>query len=156
MNKYMEKAIETAQAAAECGEIPVGAVIVRGGEIIAEASNTVEKENCPLCHAEINAIAHAAKICGKYLDDCDMYVTVEPCAMCTGAIINARLKRLYIGAAEPNMGCCGSRYDLVTANPLCANMEVYYGIGESSAKKLMKDFFEKLRLRNNSQNDNKS
>lgn len=149
MNKYMEKALAIAESAARDGEIPVGAVIVRGSEIIAAAANTVEKDKCPLCHAEINAIAQAAKICGKYLEDCDMYVTVEPCAMCTGAIINARPKRLYIGADEPNTGCCGSRYDLVTANPLCANMEVYYGIGESKAKKLMKDFFEKLRASNN-------
>ena len=149
MNKYMEKAIEAAQAAADSGEIPVGVVIVRGGEIIAAASNTVQRDNCPLCHAEINAIAQAAKICGKYLDDCDMYVTLEPCAMCTGAIINARMKRLYIGAAEPNSGCCGSRYDLVTKNPLCADMEVYYGISETKCADIIKSFFEKLRLSNN-------
>lgn len=148
MNKYMQRALELAENAAECGEIPVGAVIVKNGEIIAEAANSVEKDACVLCHAEISAIAQASKKCGKYLDECDIYVTLEPCAMCSGAIINARFKRLYIGAPEPNTGCCGSAHDLVTANPQCAGMEIYHGIGERKSKELMQSFFEKMRSSN--------
>ena len=145
MNKYMSMAINAAKKAYSDGEIPVGAVIVKDNEIISISANTVEKEKCALCHAEINAIKVASQICGKYLDDCDIYVTIEPCAMCTGAIINSRIKRLYIGADEPKTGCCGSKFDLVTKNHFNHNIEVYYGIMEKECKKLIQDFFSEIR-----------
>lgn len=145
MNKYMSLAIEAAKKAYNKGEIPVGAVIVKDNEVIATGINSVEKDKCPLCHAEVNAIKHASKICGKYLENCDMYVTIEPCAMCTGAIINSRIKRLYIGANEPKTGCCGSKFDLVTKNHFNHKIEVYYGIMEKECKKLIQDFFAQIR-----------
>ena len=143
MNKYMPYAIEQAEIAMESGEIPVGAVIVRNGEVISAEHNRVEAKSCTLCHAEINAIEEASRICGKFLTDCEMYVTLEPCPMCTGAIIISRIKRLYIGASEPNSGCCGSRIDII--RDFNHSIEVYYGIMESKCADLMKDFFVKLR-----------
>ena len=143
MNKYMPYAVREAKLAMSDGEIPVGAVIVKDGKIIASAHNTVEKNKCTLCHAEINAINEASKICGKFLTDCEMYVTLEPCPMCTGAIINSRIKRLYIGALEPKSGSCGSKIDII--KNFDHKIEVYYGIMERECCELMRDFFENLR-----------
>ena len=143
MNKYMPYAVEQAIKAMEADEIPVGAVIVKDGKIIASAHNMVEKTGCTLNHAEMIAIEEASKICGKFLDDCEMYVTLEPCPMCTGAIINSRIKRLYIGADEPNSGCCGTKCDII--RDLNHSIEIYHGIMESKCAELMKAFFEKLR-----------
>ncbi len=145
MNKYMSMAIEAAKKAYNNEEIPVGAVIVKDNKVIATGTNTVEKENCALCHAEINAIKEASKKFGKYLENCDIYVTLEPCAMCTGAIINSRIKRLYIGANEPKTGCCGSKFDLVSKNYFNHNIEVYHGIMERECRKLIQDFFSEIR-----------
>lgn len=143
MNKYMPYAIKEAALAMKSGEIPVGAVIVKDGKIIASDHNRVEQNGCTLCHAEINVIDKASKICGKFLTDCEMYVTLEPCPMCTGAIINSRIKRLYIGASEPKSGSCGTKIDII--NSFGHSIEVYHGIMESECKNLMKTFFEKLR-----------
>ena len=145
MNKYMLLAVNEAKKAYIKNEIPVGAVIVRDNEVIATGTNSVEEKKCALCHAEINAIKEASEKCGKFLDECDMYVTLEPCAMCTGAIINSRIKRLYIGANEPKTGCCGSKFDLITKNHFNHKVEVYYGIMERECKKIIQDFFEKIR-----------
>lgn len=142
MNKYMPYAIEQAKKAMNENEIPVGAVIVKNGKIIATGRNTVEQEKCTLRHAEINAIEEASRICGKFLTDCEMYVTLEPCPMCAGAIANARFKRLYIGASEPNSGSFGTKTDL---SSFCNSTEIYHGIMESKCRELMKIFFEKLR-----------
>ena len=143
MNKYMPYAIEEAKKAMANDEIPVGAVIVLDGKIIARGYNRVEETGCVLNHAEINAIEEASRICGKFLNDCELYVTLEPCPICTGAIINSRLKRLYIGAAEPNSGSCGTKLDII--RDFNHSIEVYHGIMESKCAELMKDFFEKLR-----------
>ncbi len=145
MHKYMEKALELAQKAKELGEVPVGCVIVHKGEIIAKSHNTVEKDKCTTCHAEINAINEASKIMGKYLTDCDMYVTLEPCPMCTGAIIGARIKRLYIGAPDIKTGCCGSNLDIISKQHFNHKVEVYHGIMESKCSEIISDFFEDLR-----------
>ena len=154
MNKYMPYAIKEAEKAAKKGEIPIGAIIVKGGEIIASCHNTVEQTGCALCHAEINAIEKASQLCGKFLSDCEMYVTVEPCPMCTGAIINSRIKRLYIGADEPNTGACGSKTDLMVKYN--ANTEVYHGISETKCIELMKDFFEEMRKKKSEDNKQKT
>lgn len=110
----MAAAIEEALAGAADDEIPVGCVIVKDGEIIARAHNTVEKEACAVSHAEINAIKKATeKTKEKFLSDCAMFVTLEPCAMCAGAIINSRIGELYYGVEEPKTGCCGSNYNIL-------------------------------------------
>jgi len=141
----MEKAIEEAKHAFSSGEIPVGCVIVHKDEIIASSHNTTVKECNDLCHAEINAINKAIGVLNtKNLTDCELYVTLEPCPMCAGAIVNAKIKRLFIGAPEPKSGCFGS---VINFNSLGFNHkpEVYYGICEDSCKQLMKDFFKNKR-----------
>ena len=140
--KYMEYALEEAKISFKKDEIPVGCVIVKDGVVIAKAHNTCEEEKNPLCHAEMNAINIALKkLNQKFLDGCEMYVTLEPCAMCSGAIINSRIKRLYIGSPEPKTGCCGSAKNLFDGE--LANLtEVYIGINEDECKSLMQNFFK--------------
>lgn len=138
----MNEALKMAKKAFYEGEIPVGAIIVKDKKIIAKAYNSVEKENDCTCHAEINAIKKACSYLGtKHLNDCEMYVTIEPCAMCAGAILNARIKRLYIGASEPKTGCCGSVTNLTKNGLFNHNIEVYFGFSEDESKKLMQKFF---------------
>ena len=139
--KYMEAALLLAKEAADRGEIPVGAVIVCGDEIIAKASNTKEADNCSLKHAEINAIELTGR---KYLDDCTMYVTLEPCPMCAGAIINARVGRLVFGAYDTKGGACGSVCNLFEM-PFNHRPYVSGGICEEKCTKILKDFFENVR-----------
>lgn len=147
--KMMNEALILAKKAFKDDEIPVGAVITLNGEIIARAHNSVEKDKDCTCHAEINAIKAACKALGrKTLDGCEMYVSLEPCAMCAGAIINARIKRLYVGALEPKTGCCTSKADLMKAGLFNHDVETYYGIGEEESKDLMKSFFENKRQHN--------
>ena len=142
----MDEALIEAKKAYSEDEIPVGAVITKNGEIIAKAHNTSEKDKDCTCHAEINAIKKACDFLGsKTLEDCEMYVTLEPCAMCGGAIINARIKRLYIGATEPKTGCCISRVKLMENGLFNHDVDVYYGIGEEESISLMKSFFENKR-----------
>ena len=143
--KYMEMAIEEAKKAYDCDEVPVGCVITDGKSVIASSHNTTESDKDITCHAEINAIKSALKSLGtKDLKNCDVYVTLEPCPMCAGALINAKVKRIYIGAMEPKSGCFGSKIDF---NKLGFNHkpEIYYGISEDASSKLMTDFFEKKR-----------
>lgn len=143
--KFMDAAIIEAKKAFSDNEVPVGCVIVHNGQIIAQSHNTTEKESDATCHAEINAIKEAEKFLKqKVLNECDMYVTLEPCPMCAGAIINSKIKRIYIGAEEPKSGCFGSKIDF---NKIGFNHtpEVYMGINEEECKNLMKDFFEKKR-----------
>lgn len=140
--KFMEYALEEAKISFEKDEIPVGCVIVKDGVVIAKAHNTCEEEKNPLCHAEMNAINIALKkLNQKFLDGCEMYVTLEPCAMCSGAIINSRIKRLYIGSPEPKTGCCGSAKNLFDGE-LANSTEVYIGINEDECKSLMQNFFK--------------
>lgn len=110
---YMQLALAEAEAAAARGEVPVGAVLVRGGIVIAAAGNTREQLSDPLGHAELNVLAAGSRILGDWrLSGCTLYVTVEPCAMCAGAIVNARIDRVVYGASEPVTGCVGSRIHL--------------------------------------------
>lgn len=140
--KHMEFALNEAKKAFENGEVPVGAIISLNGEIISAETNTCEKDKDCTCHAEMNAIKSACKRLGsKTLDNCEMYVTLEPCAMCAGAIINARIKRLYIAASEPKTGCCGSKINLMENGLFNHNVEVYYGFCEDESRELMKNFF---------------
>jgi tRNA(adenine34) deaminase len=147
MNKqFMELALDMAKIAYEKGEVPVGAVIVQNGKIIAKAYNKKESKHCSIYHAEILAIKKACnKIKDWRLNDCEMYVSLEPCAMCAGAIMSARLKKVYIGAMEKNFGCCGSAYNLVNDEKLCSKVEVASGIMEKESIELLQKFYQNKR-----------
>lgn len=138
----MRAALEAARAAAESGEVPVGAVIVRGDTVIATAANAPRTLNDPTAHAEMLAIRAAATALGSdRLEGCDLWVTLEPCAMCAGAIAHARIARVYYGASDPKGGAVehGPRF---FAQPTCHHRpEIYSGIGEGEAGALLRDFF---------------
>ena len=144
--KYMELAIREAKKAYEIDEIPVGAVIVKSNEIISMAYNMRESNNNALHHAEIMAIDSACKKLGNWrLTDCDIYVTLEPCVMCAGAILNARIRNLYFGAYDFKLGACFSNDNVFEKNKQLFPTVVYGGIMEEECKKLMNDFFIKIR-----------
>lgn len=142
----MEIALAEAKRAAAEGEVPVGAVIVKNGQVISSAHNLCERDGNSLLHAEVVAINSAMSLLGeKRLDGCDIYVTLEPCAMCCGAISHARLSRLYFGAYDKIGGCVVSNMHLFDiASPL-RNVEYYCGIHEDECSSLISDFFGKLR-----------
>lgn len=141
----MLRAIELAKSSACEGEIPVGAVIVKEGKIIAEGRNMREQKQNALSHAEIEAINNACKELGSWrLDGCEMYVTLEPCPMCAGAIINARIKTLIFGGYENKMGSIDSVVNLCDY-PFNHKVEVYGGICEEECTRLLQNFFKKLR-----------
>ena len=143
--KFMQLAISEAKKAAAENEVPVGAVIVKDGVVLAEAHNMREQKQNALSHAEIEAINLACKNLGSWrLDGCEMYVTLEPCPMCTGAIINARIKTVIFGAFDKNAGCMDSVINLCDY-PLGHKVEFYAGICEDECQKLLQDFFESLR-----------
>ena len=138
----MQRAIAAALKAKD--EIPVGAVIVQNNEIVASACNQKEKLNDVTAHAEILALRQAAEKLGRWrLEDCVMYVTLEPCPMCAWAILQARLKAVYFGAYDTNYGALGSVIDL--RNPANSKMKVYGGIMENECKKLLDDYFCNMR-----------
>lgn len=138
----MRQALAAAAQAAEAGEVPVGAVVTRGGELIAVAANAPRALHDPTAHAEILAIRAAARALGRdRLDGCDLWVTLEPCAMCAGAIAHARIDRLYYGADDPKGGAVahGARF---FGQPTCHHRpEIYPGIGEGEAASLLREFF---------------
>lgn len=143
--KFMQLAISEAKKAAAENEVPVGAVIVKDGVFLAAAHNMREQKQNALSHAEIEAINLACKNLGSWrLDGCEIYVTLEPCPMCTGAIINARIKTVIFGAFDKNAGCMDSVINLCDY-PLGHKVEVYAGICEDECQKLLQDFFENLR-----------
>ncbi len=142
----MSLAILEAQKAAELGEVPVGAVVVKDGEVIAKAHNLREINKNPLAHAEIIAIDMASKHLGGWrLENCDMYVTLEPCIMCAGAIYQSRIRNLYFGASDPKSGAVQSLYNVLSDDRLNHQVNVYSGICEDICSKLLKDFFAQLR-----------
>ena len=146
MTSFMDMALEEAHAAAGRGEVPVGCVIVRDGVVVARAGNRTLADHDPTAHAEMVAIRHAASLLGsERLDGCDVYVTLEPCAMCAGAIAFARIRRLYYGAADPKGGAVDSGVQFF-ASPTCHHRpEVYGGLAEAEAGALLKDFFKERR-----------
>ena len=145
INKFMKAALAEAKKAYLIDEVPVGAVIVYNNKIIARGYNTREKEQSVLGHAEINAIRKASKKIGSWrLEDCDMYVTLEPCSMCSGAIIQSRIKSLYYGASDPKTGACGSVLNLFE-NDFNHKVNVVGGIMEEPCSRIIKDFFKELR-----------
>jgi len=146
MPTFMDLALDEARAAVAAGEVPVGCVIVRDGEVIAQACNRTLADHDPTAHCEMLAIRRAADVLvSERLTDCDLYVTLEPCAMCAAAISFARIRRLYYGAADAKGGAVenGVRY---FASPTCHHRpEVYGGIAEAEAAALLKDFFRARR-----------
>ena len=143
----MRLALDEAAAAARDGEVPVGAVVTRAGELLAVARNRMRADNDPTAHAEIVAMrAAAAKLGDCRLDGCDLWVTLEPCAMCAGAIALARVARLYFGAGDPKGGAI-LHGPLLFGQPTCHHApEVYPGIGEEEAGEMLRAFFQARRL----------
>ncbi len=141
-NSFMDLALAEARAAAKSGEVPVGCVVVRDGQVLARAGNRTLTDRDPTAHAELLAIRSAAAAIGsERLTDCDLYVTLEPCAMCAAAISFARIRRLYFGASDPKGGAVENGVRFFAA-PTCHHRpEVYGGIAESDAAVLLRDFF---------------
>lgn len=142
----MDLALKAAEAAGNAGEVPIGCVIVRNGEVIASAGNRTLTDKDPTAHAEVLAIRQAAdRIGSERLVDCDLYVTLEPCTMCAGAISFARIRRLYYGAADPKGGGVDSGVRFF-ASPTCHHApEVYSAVGETESANLLRDFFRARR-----------
>lgn len=144
--RYMYEAIKQAKKAEKVEDVPIGCVIVSEGKIIARGYNKRNKKKSTLCHAEIEAIGRATKKLGDWrLDNCTMYVTLEPCPMCAGAIVQARIRRVVIGAMNPKAGCAGSIINLLQMDGFNHKVEITTGIYEKECGELMKNFFAKLR-----------
>ena len=143
--ELMGAALEEAAKAAALGEVPVGAVVARRGEIVARAHNTRETEKNALHHAELLAIDKACRALGGWrLWECELFVTLEPCPMCSGAILNSRIRRVVYGAADAKAGCCGSVTDLF-ALPFNHHPAVEQGLRAEEAQALLQEFFARLR-----------
>ncbi len=145
---YMKKALKEAEKAREKKEVPVGAVIASGGKIISRAHNLIRQKKDPAAHAEILALRKAAKkINSERLLNCVLYVNIEPCAMCAGAIILARVKKLVFGAKDPKTGACGSVFNIINNKKNNHHVEVISGVFEKKSGKMLKDFFREKRGR---------
>lgn len=143
---YMSMAIEEAKKAYILDEVPVGAVIVRNGNIIAKAHNLRETLKDALAHAEILAIREACRVLnGWRLMGCDIYVTLEPCPMCAGAMVNSRINRVIFGAYDPRAGACGSLYNIANDVKLNHRVEIVSGVLEDECKAILQDFFKEKR-----------
>lgn len=144
---FMRMAMALAAEAANLGEVPVGAVVVKDGVVIGQGRNAPIGLSDPTAHAEIQAMREAAQHLGNYrLVDCTLYVTLEPCAMCSGAIQHARIARLVYGASDPKTGCCGSVVNLMAEQKLNHHCEVINGILSPECGALLSDFFRQRRL----------
>ncbi len=148
INKFMYVALEEAKKAYTLGEIPVGCVIVRNDLIISKAHNLKETKKSVTAHAELLALNMASQKLNNYhLDDCSIYVTLEPCPMCMSAIMQAHIKNVYFGAYEAQMGSCGSKINLFEYNFQNPKVNVFGGVLENESKTLLKSFFQELRKR---------
>ena len=149
--KFMKEALKEAQKAYKKLEVPVGAIIVKDGRIVARAHNLKETKNDTIKHAEILAIEKASKKLSNWrLIDCEMYVTLEPCPMCAGAIVNSRIKKVNIGAMDEKTGACGSKLNLLQDFNFDTKVDMEIGILENECRELLQKFFVALRkLKNN-------
>ena len=144
--KFMNAALKEADKAFTKDEVPIGAVIVKDNKIIARGYNQKENKNSPIKHAEIIAIEKACKKLNNWrLNDCDMYITLEPCSMCAGAIINSRIRKIYIGAMEQNSGACGSKLNLLQDYNFETKVEIETGVMGEECQKVLKSFFKEIR-----------
>jgi tRNA(adenine34) deaminase len=150
---YMRLAIELAQQAATAGEVPVGAIVVKDGVVIGSGGNSPIDTHDPTAHAEIIALRNAAKNMGNYrLVGCSLYVTLEPCAMCTGAIQHARIARLIFGASDPKTGACGSVVNLMAEPKLNHHTEMFSGVLAQECSAMLSEFFKQRRQKINHEN----
>lgn len=148
-NDYMKEALKEANKAYIKEEVPVGAIIVKDGNIIAKAHNLKETKKSSICHAEILAIQKACKKLDTWrLINCDMYVTLEPCPMCTGALINSRIRKVYIGTNDKKTGACGSKINLLEDVVFNHKVEIEREIMQQECEQFLKKFFKNLRERN--------
>jgi len=146
--QYMQLAIEEAKKAQAIGEVPIGAIIVYENEVIASGYNTRETSQKTLSHAELIAIQQANERIGSWrLEDCTLYVTLEPCPMCAGAIVQSRIKRVVYGAADPKAGCAGTLMNLLTEDRFNHQVDVTKGILELRCSSMLSNFFQRLRER---------
>ncbi len=145
-DRWMAAALDLARQAATRGDVPVGAVVVRAGQIVGRGGNAREALGDPSAHAEVVALRQAAATLKRWqLTDCDLYVTLEPCAMCAGAVVLARIRRLVYGAPDPKAGACGSALDVVGSSRLTHRVEVIGGVGAQEAADLLRSFFASRR-----------
>lgn len=155
--KFMKEALKQAQKAYDKLEVPVGAVIVKDGKIIARAYNQKEEKNDTTNHAEMLAIKKASKKLGSWrLLDCDMYVTLEPCSMCAGALIQSRVRKVYIGASDEKTGACGSVLNLLEDYKFNHKVEIEKGVMQAECEAMLKKFFKELRELKKTSSENKS
>ena len=146
--RYMKEAIRQARKAEAIGDVPIGCVIVYEGKIIARGYNRRNKEKTVLAHAELAAMRKACKKIGDWrLEGCTMYITLEPCQMCSGAILQARVDRIVIGCMNPKAGCAGSILNLLDMKEFNHQVEVERGVLEEECSQMLKSFFKKLRVR---------
>lgn len=144
--KFMKEALKEAKKAYKKLEVPVGVIIVKDNQIIARAHNVKEEKQDATRHAEIMAIEKASKKLQNWrLNDCEMYVTLEPCPMCAGAIINSRINKVYIGARDEKTGACGSKLNLLADYSFDTSVDAEIGLLEDNCKQLLKDFFKEIR-----------
>ncbi len=140
--KYMYAALQQAETAIDQDEVPIGAVIVHKGKIIGRGYNQTEKLKDATAHAEMIAITAAANhLQSKFLDECELYVTVEPCVMCAGAILLSRISKIYFGTFEPKFGACGSLFNIISSGKYNHTPEVYSGVYSDESKTLLENFF---------------
>ena len=152
--KYMKAALRQARKAIDLGEVPIGCVIVYDGKIIGRGYNRRNTDKSVLCHAEITAIKKACKKIGDWrLEDCTLYVTLEPCQMCAGAIVQSRIPRVVMGAMNPKAGCAGSVLNILENPEFNHQVEVTKGILESDCSEILKEFFTELRKRNKAEKE---
>lgn len=146
--KYMREALRQARKAAALGEVPIGCVIEYEGKIIGRGYNRRKTDKNTLSHAELNAIRKASKKMGDWrLEECTMYITLEPCQMCSGAIVQARIPRVVIGCMNPKAGCAGSILNILQEPRFNHQVNITYGVLEEECSKTLTDFFKSLRLR---------
>ena len=153
-DKYMKEAIKQAKKAYALEEVPIGCVIVYGGKIIGRGYNRRMTDKTALAHAELTAIKRACKRIGDWrLDDCEMYVTLEPCQMCSGAIVQSRIKKVYIGCMNPKAGCAGSVMNMLQVPQFNHQVETEKGVLEDECSKMLSDFFKELRKKQKVEKD---
>ena len=147
--KYMKEALKQAKKAAKLGEVPIGCVIVYEDRIIGRGYNKRNTRKTTLAHAELIAIQKASKVIGDWrLEDCTMYVTLEPCQMCSGAIVQARMKEVVVGAMNPKAGCAGSILNILQMEEFNHQVELITGVMKEECEAVLKEFFKDLRVRN--------
>lgn len=150
---YMKLAIEEAKKAQKLGEVPIGAIIVKNNEVIASAHNLRETAQLPTAHAEHIAIERASKVVGSWrLEECKLYVTLEPCVMCAGAIVMSRIPKVVYGATDPKGGCSGSLMNLLEESRFNHRAEIVKGVLEQECGDLLRNFFRELRLKKSKAN----